>query len=431
MKSQPPGRSAVGSRPVDDGFADGQDRMRAATDAEVMAAALSDPDTPSTEPRFAGNADTAGGLSHIWIEWRRFGVPEPTMMSTMFTLILWLIDPLAHREPWSDPNLSPHQFSPNPETALRPATAMTIPDYQTLMLPLLRIAAEGETCIPDVETRIADGFNLTAEERAALMPTGQQRVLYKRLHWAKFYLAKAGLVETPRRGRFLASPAGRALIARNPPRIDIDLLLTYPGFREFYKGADASGSAPAEVQAATAPASSATPEEQIEAAHSALQAALRADLLQRILQSTPSFFETVIVDLLVAMGYGGSHRNAAQQLGRAGDSGVDGVISEDRLGLDRIYVQAKRYAVANTIGRPDVQGFVGSLLGLGATKGVFVTTSSFSNQATEYVRHLMQRVILIDGQRLAELMIEHNVGIRVSRTVEFKRIDEDFFAEEE
>jgi restriction system protein len=162
-----------------------------------------------------------------------------------------------------------------------------------------------------------------------------------------------------------------------------------------------------------------------------MQSALRADLLQRILANTPDFFEDIIIDLLVAMGYGGSRRGAASQLGRTGDGGVDGVINEDRLGLDRVYVQAKRYGLENTVGRPVVQGFLGSLVGLGATKGVFVTTSTFSPQAVEFVRHLPQRVILIDGQRLADLMIEHNVGVRVNRTVEFKRLDEDFFSEDE
>jgi restriction system protein len=175
----------------------------------------------------------------------------------------------------------------------------------------------------------------------------------------------------------------------------------------------------------------ATPEEQIESAYAAMQSALKGDLLQRILDNSPSFFEALIVELLVAMGYGGSRLSAATQLGRSGDGGVDGVINEDRLGLDRVYVQAKRYKAGTTVGRPDVQSFVGSLVGLGATKGVFVTTSTFSSQAIDYVRHLRERVILIDGERLAELMTEHNVGVRVSRAVEFKRIDEDFFSEDE
>jgi len=210
------------------------------------------------------------------------------------------------------------------------------------------------------------------------------------------------------------------------------LLETYPAFREFYRSSrEGAGENGAGAEVAPPVPATVTPEEQVEAAYAALQAALRQDLLARILQNPPAFFERAIVTLLVAMGYGGSHRDAAQQLGRSGDGGVDGVINEDRLGLDRVYVQAKRYAPGNAVGRPEVQGFVGSLVGLGATKGVFVTTSAFSTQARDFVRHLTQRVILIDGQQLADLMIEHNVGVRLTRAVEFKRLDEDFFADEE
>lgn len=311
---------------------------------------------------------------------------------------------------------------------------MPIPDYQSLMLPLLKHAAHGETRVPEVEDQIADEFGLTTEERNQLLPSGRQKVLHNRIHWAKFYMSKAGLIDQPRRGRFVASDEGRALLARNPTKIDVGMLLEYPAFLDFYRGGGAGDGAAAERTSqavATQPASTITPEEQIEAAHIALQSALREELLQRILQNSASFFEDVIVDLLVAMGYGGSHRNAAAQLGRTGDGGVDGVINEDRLGLDRVYVQAKRYAPTNSVGRPDVQGFVGSLVGLGATKGVFVTTSQFSQQAVEFVRHLAQRIILIDGHRLTDLMIEHNVGVRLSRAIEFKRLDENFFAEEE
>jgi restriction system protein len=310
---------------------------------------------------------------------------------------------------------------------------MPIPDYQTLMLPVLKQAARGETRVPDVETLIADEFRLTSEERDQLLPSGRQKVLHNRIHWAKFYMSKAGLIDSPRRGRFVASDAGRTLLAQNPTRIDVDLLLEYPAFKEFYRGENPGRDETISLDTAGSPsrAAATTPEEQIEAAHVALQSALSSELLQRVLQNSPGFFESVIVDLLVAMGYGGSHRNAAAQLGRTGDGGVDGVINEDRLGLDRVYIQAKRYAEGHAVGRPDVQGFVGSLVGLGATKGVFVTTSTFSSQATEFVRHLTQRIILIDGKRLADLMIEHNVGVRLNRTVEFKRLDEDFFTEDE
>ncbi|MBN9249089.1 MAG: restriction endonuclease [Mesorhizobium sp. 61-13] len=311
---------------------------------------------------------------------------------------------------------------------------MSIPDYQSLMLPVLRLAAKGETRVADVAARIADEFGLSPEEREELLPSGRQRVLHNRIHWAKFYMTKAGLIEAPARGRFVATAAGRSLLAMNPERIDVKLLLEREEFRDFYKASNNAddGNVTTGHQPATAvqDADTTTPEEQIEAAYQAVLSALRADLLDRIVQNSPAFFEQLIVDLLVAMGYGGSHKNAAQQLGRSGDGGVDGVINEDRLGLDRVYVQAKRYAVENIVGRPAVNAFVGSLVGFGATKGVFVTTSAFSREARDYVGKLQQRVILIDGRQLTDLMIEHNVGVRISRAIEFKRLDEDFFSED-
>lgn len=306
---------------------------------------------------------------------------------------------------------------------------MSIPDYQALMLPVLLEAAAGETRVPVAADRIADQLGLSEEEREEMLPSGRQRVLHNRLHWAKFYMTKAGLIDSPGRGRFVASEEGRALLAQTPLSIDIEVLNTFPAFREwFQKTGEAAGEEEPATKAAVA--SDATPEEQIDAAYAAIQSALKADLLQRVLGQTPAFFERLIVDLLVSMGYGGTHDRAALQLGKSGDGGVDGVIDEDRLGLDRIYVQAKRYAPHVGIGRPEIQGFVGILVGLGATKGVFVTTSSFSTPAVEYVRHIPQRVILIDGERLAALLVEHDVGVRVNRVIAVKRIDEDFFADE-
>ncbi len=303
---------------------------------------------------------------------------------------------------------------------------MAIPDYQALMLPVLQEAAVAETRVPAAAERIANNLGLTETEREEMLPSGKQRILHNRLHWAKFYMTKAGLIDSPSRGRFIASKEGRDLLAKMPPLINIEVLSTFPAFRDWYQK---TGEGAGEEEPATkaAVASEATPEEQIDAAYAAIQAALKADLLQRVLGQTPAFFERLIVDLLVAMGYGGTHDRAALQLGKSGDGGVDGVIDEDRLGLDRIYVQAKRYSSHVGVGRPEIQGFVGSLVGLGATKGVFVTTSAFSAPAVEYVRHIPQRVILIDGERLAALLIEHDVGVRVSRTIAVKRIDEDFF----
>jgi restriction system protein len=304
---------------------------------------------------------------------------------------------------------------------------MSIPDYQSLMLPVLEVASKGETSVPLAEADIAARFGLSNEEREQMLPSGKQRVLHNRIHWAKFYLTKAGLLESPKRGRFIITAAGQQVLANPPATLDTKHLLNIPTFRDFYRGGE-----DAEAIASTAQAEppSATPEEVVEAAYKAVHAALRADLLDRILQNSPSFFEEVIVELLVAMGYGGSRRTAAEQLGKSGDGGVDGVINEDVLGLDRVYIQAKRYAPGSAVGRPEVQAFTGSLVGLGASKGVFVTTSTFSSQAVEFASRIPQRVILIDGKRLTELMVEHGVGVRSSRVLEFKRLDEDFFSEE-
>jgi restriction system protein len=306
---------------------------------------------------------------------------------------------------------------------------MTVPDYQTLMLPVLKLAAEGEWRVPNAAEKIADQLGLSEEEREEMLPSGRQRVLHNRIHWAKFYMSKAGLVESPKRGVFRATAEGKAALARNPASIDNETLKAYPAFVAFQE-ASTTGPTKSEKPVAEASASSsATPEEQIDAAQAVLHSALSSDLLQRILDNSPAFFEHLIVDLLVAMGYGGTHENAALKLGKSGDNGVDGVIDEDRLGLDRIYVQAKRYAVENSVGRPEVQGFVGSLVGFGATKGVFVTTSTFSAGARQYAEQIPQRIILIDGARLTDLMIEHDVGVRVNRRVAIKRLDEDFFSE--
>jgi restriction system protein len=309
---------------------------------------------------------------------------------------------------------------------------MAIPDYQTLMLPVLRLAAQGETRVPDLSEKLARELGLTPDEAEQMLSSGRQRILHNRIHWAKFYMSKAGLIASPRRGWFAASDTGKALLANAPQRIDVERLLEYPAFRSFYRG-EAENAAPESenVKSEPAPMMHSTPEEQIDAAHSTLKSALQTDLLARILECSPVFFEGLIVDLLVKMGYGGSRKDAAKRIGGSGDGGVDGVINEDRLGLDRVYVQAKRYKQTSSIGRPEVQGFVGSLVGLGATKGVFVTTSTFTTQAVDYVRHLSQRVILLDGKKLSELMIEHNVGVRVIQSIEIKRLDEGFFAEDD
>jgi restriction system protein len=307
---------------------------------------------------------------------------------------------------------------------------MPIPDYQTLMLPLLSIAAQGKVKAPLAAEMIANELGLSKDEREEMLPSGKQRTLHNRIHWAKFYMGKAGLIDSPEHGVFVASTAGQQLLASNPKRIDIETLKKYPSFAQYYGQTKGSSGVNQFTATLAANNSDATPEEQIDAAYAVMNAALKADLLQRIHDQSPAFFERLIVELLVAMGYGGSHEDAARKLGKSGDGGVDGVIDEDRLGLDRIYVQAKRYATDSAVGRPAIQGFVGSLVGFGANKGVFVTTSSFSKQALEYARSLQQRVILIDGSRLTELMTEFGVGVRTTRKIEVKRLDEDFFSDD-
>lgn len=297
------------------------------------------------------------------------------------------------------------------------------------MLPVLKLAAEGEWRVPKAAEKLSDQFGLTEEEREELLPSGRNRVINNRIHWAKTYMHRAGLIEIPQRGLFRATEAGKALLAQNPASIDNETLKAYPSFLAFLKAGTGSQGKEEMPKPLPVAVSTATPEEQIDAAQAVLHSALSGELLQRILDNTPLFFEQLIVDLLVAMGYGGSHENAALKLGKSGDNGVDGVIDEDRLGLDRIYVQAKRYAETNTVQRPEVQGFVGSLVGFGANKGVFVTTSTFSAGARQYADQIPQRVILIDGARLTDLMIEYGVGVRISREIKVKRIDEDFFGE--
>ena len=266
------------------------------------------------------------------------------------------------------------------------------------MLPLLRVALEGETSVPAAEAEIADQLRLSAEEREQRLPSGRQRVLHNRIHWSKLYLARAGLLETPSRGRFAISESGRRLLESPPPKLDTEWLKSIPAFQDFYRRnvVRQQGVTP------ELPTSKATPEEVVEQAYDSIQAELKAEILERILRKSPAFFERVVVDLLVGMGYGGSHADAALQLGRSGDGGIDGVINEDVLGLDRVYVQAKRYDPDSTVGAPAIQGFTGSLVGRGASKGVFVTTSSFSKQAFDFVSRIPQRVVLIDGERLTE-----------------------------
>jgi restriction system protein len=305
---------------------------------------------------------------------------------------------------------------------------MSIPDFQSLMLPVLSVAANaanGEIRIGDVIDRLAEELALTPEERAHLLPSGTQGTFANRVHWAKFHLSKAGLIENTRRGYFKITPRGQQVIESKPARIDMNFLSQFEEFEKFRRGSDQET---IEVQEPSARVfASQTPDEIMRAAHRQIEASLAQELLDRIHNAPPDFFERLILKLLLSMKFGGSGADAARALGRTGDDGVDGVINQDALGLDRIYVQAKRYAVGNNIGSGAIRDFFGSLDRHKAPKGLFVTTSSFSPAAIETAKSLTKHIVLIHGQQIAKLMIQHSVGCRVEDTLEIKKIDEDFF----
>ena len=304
---------------------------------------------------------------------------------------------------------------------------MPVPDYQSLMIHVLSAAADGEVKVSDAVERIADKLRLSPEERAELLPSGKQTLFANRVHWAKTYLSKAGLIELPRRGHFQITDRGRQVMASRPQRIDNVFLNQFPEFRQFTeKSAQDSGKERSEAEAVFEK-TNATPDEVMRTAHNQIEAALAQDLLDRIHASPPAFFERLIVGLLLKMGYGGSATDAGRALGRTGDDGVDGVIDQDALGLDRVYIQAKRYAGGNNIGAGAIRDFFGSLDRHKAAKGLFVTTSAFSPSARETAEFLSKRIVLIDGQQLARLMIRYDVGCRVEEVLHIKKIDEDFF----
>ncbi len=308
---------------------------------------------------------------------------------------------------------------------------MAMPDYQTLMLPVLKLSAEGIIPASNAVERLADEFELTEEERSEPMPSGKgnQTLFNNRVHWAITYLAHARVIERPKRAHFSITERGRELLSRELPEITKDLLLEYPEFEEWIKrGREGRPRPRAPEPRTTTPAPiSETPLERVENDLQELAASLLDDLLDRILGSSPAFFESLIVDLLVAMGYGGTRASVAKAIGKSGDEGIDGIINQDPLGLDVVYIQAKRYQPDNTIGRSVVQAFAGSLEGVGAMKGILVTTSSFSRKAIEYAERVMKRIILIDGDQLTRLLVEYGVGVRTSSVYEVKRIDEDYF----
>lgn len=311
---------------------------------------------------------------------------------------------------------------------------MAVPTYDKLMLPLLQYASDGEPHhVRDATAALADTLHLSPEDRQEMLPKSNKYKFDDRVSWANTYLKKAGLLQSAGWGKFQITDRGWEVVRTNPPHLDRTYLMRFPEFEAFQSVRPSPS-----VQFGTAVISitspdeeltmaEQTPEELIQSVHNDLNQKLADDLLETILASSPAFFEQLVVDLLLGMGYGGS-LGTGQRIGRSGDGGVDGYIYEDKLGLNIIYVQAKRYAIDNIVGRPALQGFAGSLMGERANKGVFITTSGFTRQALEYAHSVPNvKIIPIDGQRLTQLMIEHNVGVSVQQTYVVKKVDRDYF----
>ncbi|MCB1706039.1 MAG: restriction endonuclease [Halioglobus sp.] len=302
---------------------------------------------------------------------------------------------------------------------------MAIPDYQTLMLPLLKLSADGlEHKKRDAVEVLSNQFELTEDERSELLPSGGSPVMNNRVGWASTYLKKAGLIESVKHGYFQITPDGQDLLATNPTSISNETLQSYKSFQDFKntkKFIPEEHSPPLELD------SHYTPEDALSAAYKQLRGSIEDEVLSIVKSNSSAFFERIVVDLLVKMGYGGNRQDAARAVGKSGDEGIDGIINEDKLGLDVIYIQAKRWE--NTVGRPEIQKFAGALQGKRAKKGIFITTSNYSKEALSYASSIDSRIILIDGARLSALLVDYNVGVTVSGCYEIKQIDSDYFDE--
>ncbi|MCP9450652.1 MAG: restriction endonuclease [Nitrospira sp.] len=302
---------------------------------------------------------------------------------------------------------------------------MAIPDYQSIMLPLLQFAADDkEHSLREAIESLSAEFGLTEEEKKELLPSGQQPTFENRVAWARTYLVKAVLLEAPRRGFFRITQRGRDVLSQRPTAITVKFLEQFPEFVGFRTKRHESKE---EIQL-PGNRSLQTPGELLESAYQKLREDLAAELLNTVKECSPAFFERLVIDVLVKMGYGGSRKEAGKAIGRSGDEGVDGIINEDRLGLDVIYIQAKRWK--DPIGRPEIQKFVGALQGHRANKGIFITTSSFTREAQDYVTKINSKIVFIDGEHLSQLMIDHNVGVTPVMSYETKKIDSDYFLEE-
>ncbi len=303
---------------------------------------------------------------------------------------------------------------------------MAVPDYQSLMLPLLKLAGDAqEHSIGQVIEKLASNVGLSDSEKKELLPSGTMPRFDNRVRWARVYLKKAGLLENTGRGKFRITDRGLQILKENPPRVDTKFLKRFPEFLDF-QNLSKQNNRTDEDEKQDEPDQ--TPEENLEASYQSLRRALAQELLDRIKNSSPSFFENLVVDLLVAMGYGGSRRDAGLAVGQSGDGGIDGIIKEDRLGLDAVYIQAKKWD--STVGRPVVQAFAGSLEGQRARKGVLITTSQFSRDAEEYVSRIEKKIVLIDGEQLTQLMMDYGIGVTEVAKYAVKKIDVDYFDEE-
>ena len=302
---------------------------------------------------------------------------------------------------------------------------MAIPDFQSAMLPVLTFFSDGsEHSNSDLIESMVRLYNVTQEELDEMLSSGTERVFNSRINWAKTYIFQAGLLERTQRSHYRITERGLDLMKQKPEKIDIRLLNRYPEFQEFQR----RSSRPSLGRGVAEQVVPLPPEETMQAAFREFQSSLISIILENVKRCKPPFFEQLVVDLLVKMGYGGTHENAGKAVGRSGDGGIDGIIDEDRLGLDAIYIQAKRWG-DTTVGKPEIQKFVGALVGRRAKKGVFITTSRFSQEAIDYAGSIEAKVVLIDGQRLAELMIEFGVGVTEKDVIRLKKIDTDYFEE--
>jgi restriction system protein len=300
-----------------------------------------------------------------------------------------------------------------------------IPDYQSIMLPLLEFISDGkEYKMRYVTDELAIKFGVTEEEQKELLPSGVAPVFYNRTAWAKTYLKKAGLIDSPKQGIIVISKRGLEVLNKKPSSINVKFLKQFSEFVEFQTTKREDEIETNEEQ------STQTPEELLETAYQKIRKSLASELINKVVELSPAFFEKLVVELLVKMGYGGSIKDAGKAMGKSGDEGIDGTIKEDKLGLDIIYIQAKRWKPGNVVGRPELQKFVGALAGQGAKKGIFITTSNFTKEALEYTPRNETKIVLIDGHHLAQLMIDYNLGCTPQQTYEVKKLDSDYFGEE-